>query len=246
MQKKRERRFGRPETRFAETTGWGPARPPARWDKLWLVRETRSGSFQAARSTLTTPGTCAWARKQRKPGAPFMLPTGAPMHSTHGLHPPSAVSATPATRYSGAMNSSIIAVTGATRQLGGLVIDHLLKSVPASSVVAIADALAIRTAWRMRRRNGDWWVSRRHCRWSWGRSALPPIASIRVPSTDRAFRAFSRVAPKFPAGLPRRRSIWRWPISPSKSSSTPRRYRRAGRLPGGSARSHHFRPNVPH
>lgn len=35
------------------------------------------------------------------------------------------------------MNSPIIAVTGATGQLGGLVIQHLLKEVSASSVVAI-------------------------------------------------------------------------------------------------------------
>jgi NAD(P)H dehydrogenase (quinone) len=35
------------------------------------------------------------------------------------------------------MNPSLIAVTGATGQLGRLVVDHLLKKVPASSVVAI-------------------------------------------------------------------------------------------------------------
>ena len=40
-------------------------------------------------------------------------------------------------RYRSAMSPSTIAVTGATGQLGHLVINHLLKKVPASSVIAI-------------------------------------------------------------------------------------------------------------
>ena len=60
------------------------------------------------------------------------------MHDAHGRHPNGAVCEQPTTGYRGCMNSSLIGVTGATGQLGRLVIDHLLKKeVPASSLVAI-------------------------------------------------------------------------------------------------------------